>query len=180
MAFIQGTKDHGGNEELKAAFEAAIQAGWQYEGKPNNFVETMASRPGLLNGLLAMTGAVFSGEVPMTVKLMLWYTLAERTNCEYCAVAQRNILKQMGVQEEIIKSCAQDPDLSALPPAQRAIVNFGYKVAKNPKEMTADDYQTLRDQGLSEGEILEIVWLASYAVMLDVTADAVGIQLDGQ
>jgi uncharacterized peroxidase-related enzyme len=181
MAHIQGTKEHGGNEELKAAFEIVHAMGWEHEGKPNNFMEALATRPAFITTLCNMAGSIFGGgEVPPTVKAMVWYTLAERVNCTYCAVANRAVLQQMGVDEAIIKSCAQDPDLSALPPAQRDIVNFGLKVAKKPQEVTSADYDVLREQGMSDGEILEIVMMAGYAVMVDALADALGIQLDAQ
>jgi alkylhydroperoxidase family enzyme len=180
MAYLQGTKDHGGDEELKSAFELAAQLGWVHDGKPNNLMEVMSSRPGLITGLGQLTGSIFSGEVPATVKVMVWYTIAERSNCRYCTVANRKTLQQMGVADDVIKSCAQDPDLSALPPAQRSIVAFGVKAAKYPQKMTDEDYAVLREQGLSDGEILEITMLAAFAVMLDVFADAVGVHVDGE
>ena len=54
------------------------------------------------------------------------------------------------------------------------------KVAKDSQGITDDDIKVLKDQGLSEGEIIEVVMMAGYAKMLDIYADVADLTLDGE
>jgi alkylhydroperoxidase family enzyme len=82
----------------------------------------------------------------------------------------------MGVPDDVISSCAQDPELADVPPSQREIIKFAVKAEENPKDLTDADYEVLRNQGLSDGEIAELIMMAGYAGMLDICADALGLE----
>ena len=79
---------------------------------------------------------------------------------------------------EVIQSCASDPELMQVPPPQRAMIKFGLKTATDPKSVTDEDFRTLRDYGLSDGEIMEVTMLAAAANLLDTWADVSGIPVD--
>jgi alkylhydroperoxidase family enzyme len=71
-----------------------------------------------------------------------------------------------------------DPELAARPPAQRKIVKFGLRAAKNPQGLTDADFAELKDLGISDGEIAELVMMAGFASLLDIWADAIRVEND--
>ena len=168
---------------LESVYKDAIEIGWESPepGVPINFVTAFSERPDLCSVIIPLAKAVMmEGQLPPTVAQMICMTIAVQNDCRYCAVAHSYALEAMGVAEEVIKSCASDPDLSEIPPPQRAIVKFALKLARNSKSATDEDYQILRDFGLSDGEILEIISLVGYANFADLLADAMGVVVDGE
>ena len=61
---------------------------------------------------------------------------------------------------------------------QGAIVKFAQKVALDPQGLSEPDYEAVREQGVSDGEIMEIISLAALGNYLDTLADAVKSDVD--
>lgn len=183
MSHFNQIKDFKGNSELERAYQQAFDIGFfgADESLPNNLCTAISERPDLLSTLMHFVkGTIASGELPPTLKQMIAMTIAMQNDCRYCAVAHTGALESMGVPENVIKSCASDPDLSELPPPQRAILKFALKAARDPKAINKEEIQTLKDYGLSEGEILEVVFMIGYAVLTDTLADVTGVIVDGE
>jgi uncharacterized peroxidase-related enzyme len=51
----------------------------------------------------------------------------------------------------------EDGEAARLEPRDQAIFDFAAKLSRTPSEATAEDMQCLRDVGLSEAEILDLV-----------------------
>ena len=64
------------------------------------------------------------------------------------------------------------------PAPDPAIVAFAVKSAKTPTAVGQADYDALREMGISDAEIVEIVTLAALGVYLDVLADALKVDVD--
>lgn len=171
------------NTELAALYKDIVESGWVgAEGDvPANIVTALAERPDLLAATWAFTkGALMNGALPPTVKEMIAMTIAVQNDCRYCAVAHTNALEAMGVPRRVIESCAGDPELAEVPPPQRSILRLALKAYHDPKSVTDEDYQALRDGGLSDGEIMEVLLTVACANFLDFWADVSGIPVDGE
>ena len=73
-----------------------------------------------------------------------------------------------------------DNSQADVPPPQRAILKFGLKIAQDPKSVTDEDVRALRDQGLSDGEIIEVVMLAATANFFETWAAVSAIVIEGE
>jgi uncharacterized peroxidase-related enzyme len=180
MSRFKQITDPSHNPELESLYKEIVAHGVG-ASTPINWFTAQAERPDILRTTWGLfRGILLQGMLPPTVKQMISMTIAMQNNCRYCAVAHTSALEGMGVPTEVIQSCASDPDLAQIPPPQRAMVKFGLKAAKNPKSVTDKDVQTLIDHGLTEGEIMEVVMVASCANFLDTWADVSGILVDGE
>ena len=56
--------------------------------------------------------------------------------------------------------------------------SFYLKAAKSPKDLSGGDFEKLRDLGINDTEIVEIVALAALGGYLDAIADALRIDVD--
>jgi alkylhydroperoxidase family enzyme len=180
MSRLEQIVEPGDNEALKAAYAATNALGWMNaKGEPDNFCTSFSARPDLLQMVAHLTkGLIMEGELPPTVKCMVFYAIAYEAKCEYCVEFNQHALQEMGVPDDVIASCVTDPELAALPPAQRKIVKFGLRAAKNPQGLTDADFQELKDLGISDGEIAELVMMAGFAALLDIWADAIQVEND--
>ena len=174
---------HPDDPELKALYKAALEGGMvgTEEGVPNNFVTSQSERPDILAATLNFADKILmQGLLPPTVKQMIAMTIAMQNNCRYCTQLHTSALEGMGVPQEVIQSCASDPDLAELPPSQRAILMLALKTSRDPLAVTDDDFQTLRDNGLTDAEIMEVAMMAAAENFLNTWARVSRIPIDGE
>jgi uncharacterized peroxidase-related enzyme len=174
---------HPDNPELKALYKEAMEGGFvgSEEGVPINFFTSQSERPDILSATLnLLSKIVVQGLLPSTVKQMVAMTIAMQNDCRYCTRLHTNALEAMGVPQGVIQSCASDPDLAELPPPQRGIVKFGLKTSRDPLSVTDDDFQTLREYGLNDGEIMEVAMMAAVENFFNTWARVSRIPLDGE
>ncbi len=183
MSHFNQIKNSKGNAELEQAYQQAVDMGLTGadENVPNNLCTSVSERPDLLSTLLDLTqGTLFDGQLPPTIKQMIAMTIAMQNDCRYCSVTHTGALQAMGVPENVIKSCASDPDFSELPPPQRAILKFALKAARDSQSIGKEDIQALRNLGLSDGEILEVIFMVGFSVFTELTSDITGVIVDGE
>ena len=169
--------------ELQDLYRDMIGYGMQgaEEGVPFNAFTFMGERPDLLKGLWDITkGVAIQGLLPPTVKQMIAMTIGMQNDCEYCTMGHTNALEEMGVATEVIKSCASDPELLDVPPPQRAMLKFALKIARDAQHVDDADFAVLREHGLSDEEIIEVIMTAAWSNFLNTWVDISKIPLDGK
>ena len=64
------------------------------------------------------------------------------------------------------------------PETTRAILSFGLKCARNPQSLDDADFESLRQVGLTNTEIVEVISMSALAVYANILADATGVADD--
>ena len=59
--------------------------------------------------------------------------------------------------------------------AERALLDLSLKITESPSHLTREDLRTLREEGLSEGQIAEAVYVAAIFAFFNRVADAFGL-----
>jgi uncharacterized peroxidase-related enzyme len=77
--------------------------------------------------------------------------------CIYCAAVHASRYNQLPKTEEVMARIFEAGEAARLEPRDQAIFDFAAKLSRTPSEATAEDMQCLRDVGLSEAEILDLV-----------------------
>lgn len=77
--------------------------------------------------------------------------------CVYCAAVHASRYNQLTKSGEIMSALFEDGEEVRLAPYNQAIVDFAFKLSKAPSEATPEDVQKLRDAGLSEEEITDLI-----------------------
>ena len=180
MSRFNQIRDASHDPKLGAIYKEILEHGLGTDA-PANLFTAQAERPDILEATWALFKAVLlQGVLPPTVKQMIAMTIAMQNNCRYCLLAHTNALEGMGVPTEVIQSCAKDPDLAQVPPPQRAMLKLGLKTARDPQSVTDEEFRTLRDNGLTDAEIMEVVMVAACANFFVAWADVSAIALEGQ
>ena len=82
-----------------------------------------------------------------------------------------------GIDEEAM--AALQRDLTSLTPQRvQEIVRFATKCGMEPQSLTMADYESVRKQGLSDQEIVEVIVYAAWCTFADRIADALKIEVD--
>jgi uncharacterized peroxidase-related enzyme len=165
------------DSEVSETYEQ-IRKGMQLPFVPNLFKSTAGS-PAVLSGSWGVFNNVFvQSSLPIALKAMILYSIASANNCEYCSVVHQATCKSLGVDESTLKMLTDN--LKDLEPRRvQAIVDFALKVADLSHSLQEEDYENVRDQGVTEEELVEIIGLAALGNYLDSLADAFKIDVDG-
>lgn len=143
-----------------------------------NMMKTLGVSPAALAIHWGMFQAmVVNLTLPHSLMAMIGYTVAEYGNCEYCSVNGELFCRNLGIDEDILAQVARDLG-NVNPQRVRVILEFSVKMAYDPKSITHEDFEKMRDFGVSDEEILEIVLLAAHAVSADIIADTLRVPVE--
>ncbi len=120
-------------------------------------------RPDLELARQALSARLFySGQIPPALKQMIAMALSKQNNCDYCSILHTKVLEKIGIPEDVIENSVSQVDMLQIPPTYRSILKFTLKASKAPLDITDDDFEVLREQGLTDEEILEITMVVAY------------------
>jgi alkylhydroperoxidase family enzyme len=83
----------------------------------------------------------------------------------------------LGVKPEVLEHMVSD--VNKIPdPKLRDTINFAVKCSRVPRALVEQDYDSLRQHGLRQAEILEIIAMSALAVYANIIADATAMEAD--
>ena len=161
--------------EDDAAVAAAYERDRSALGYVANYTRVFGHRPAVLTAWQGLNGAVKASMEPRRYELAT-LAAALRLRSSYCALAHGTVLAERHVGVEAI------PDLvsgsAPLEPVDAAVMRLADKVAAGAADMTAEDLRELRELGLPDAEILDVVFAAAARCFFSSVLDAVGAEPD--
>lgn len=115
--------------------------------------------------------------LPESLTSMILYTIAESGKCEYCSAVHELTCRTLGIDEETLSRLVEDLG-NVSPQRIRVIIEFALKASHAPKSLVAEDYERVREQGVTEEELVEIILIAAIGKYSDTLADALKIEVD--
>jgi uncharacterized peroxidase-related enzyme len=98
----------------------------------------------------------------------------------YCLAAHSKFLRDACDDDLSMRAVAADPAGSSLDAADRAVIDFATKVARDASSITAADVKVLRDNGLSDPEIADVVFAVAARAFFTKALDGLGVQADAE
>ncbi|MFC1807578.1 carboxymuconolactone decarboxylase family protein [Candidatus Omnitrophota bacterium] len=144
---IKSQEATGKAKELLGAVEKSM-------GMAPNILKTMANSPSALEAFLNISGALSSGVLSAKIREQIALLTATINKCDYCLAAHTFIAKNQGISEAAIdegkNGASSDSKTDAILKFVRAVVQ---------KKAVVDDSEiaALRDAGVSDEEIVEII-----------------------
>jgi len=142
---------------------------------PTNYERAFAERPDVLAAWVQLNSAVKAG---MDLRRYELATLAaaRRLRSSYCCLAHGTVLaEQFG---EPVREIALDHHAAGLDEVDVAVMDLAERVVEDATSITDGDLQHLRDLGLSETDIMDVVLAATARCFYSKTLDAAGIHAD--
>lgn len=121
-----------------------------------NDVETLKVRTPLFNAIMYNRGGMGRAERELSA---VGASVVNR--CVYCTAVHASRYNQLAKDEEVMERIFADGEDAELDQRQKAIFTFAAKLSKAPSEATQGDMQALREAGLKDDEILDLILSAS-------------------
>jgi uncharacterized peroxidase-related enzyme len=136
--------------DAKAALDLVQTA---FGGIPN-LMKMVAIAPNVLKGIMAFNQEVTSGELETSLVEQVALLASGINQCEYCVAVHVHVGQQAGLsRDELI--CNLQGEASN--PTSQAVLNFTKAVVNNRGKVDESTVKALRDYGLSDKAIIEIV-----------------------
>ena len=169
MAYIETIPADDAHDEVRAMYERQ-QASWGYIP---NYAKVFSHRP----EVLARWGRLLA-EIrrPMDARRfeLVTFAAAHELRNSACALAHGKALTRF-FPPAAVQAMAEGGDVPGLSPAERAMMDFSRKVARDATAVTQVDIDELRDGGLSDPEIFAIVATSAGRAFFTKLLDGLGV-----
>jgi uncharacterized peroxidase-related enzyme len=123
-------------------------------GSVPNIFRLLAASPATLEAYLGYNRALSQGALPAQIREQIALVAAETNGCDYCASAHTAIGKHAGLSQNDINEALEG---RAVDPKADAAVHFAKLLLENRGRISDADFNLVKEAGLSEAEIAEIV-----------------------
>ena len=93
---------------------------------------------------------------------MIAVVVSARNHCYYCLVAHGQAVRQLSGDPQLGEMMVMNYRVAELPPRQRAMLDFAWKLTGEPHDIGEGDRQALRDVGFSDADIFDICDTAAF------------------
>lgn len=147
---------------------------------PNSLL-TMARRPALAKGLIALSKGVYDpkGEVDLGLKRLIGHVASMAAGCMYCRAHTATSAMRLGVPAEKLAALAEYQTSELFSDAERAAFDFALAAASVPNDVTDETFGRLR-QYWNEGQIVEILGVISLFGFFNRWNDSLATTLEAE
>ncbi len=149
------------------------------DGYVNNSTSVLAWRPEVYRAWQTLGAAIRAGMDPRRYELAT-FAAARRLRSSYCVLAHGKVLRDQFLSAQQVRNVVVDHHNAGLEPLDVAVMDFADKVARGGADVTEADVTTLRDAGLSDDEIVDVVLTAAARCFFSTVLDALGVRPDSQ
>ena len=138
-----------------------------------NLTRAFSLRPGVYAAWRELIGAIQAG---MDLRRYELATVAAARNLRssYCMLAHGSVLTSRFLEPETLRAIVADHRNSGLDEVDVAVMDLAEKVADDATSVTQADIDRLRELGLTDPEILDIVLAAAARCFFSKVLDGVG------
>jgi uncharacterized peroxidase-related enzyme len=152
------------------------RAAWGYLP---NYAAAFATRPDVAEAWNGLNNAIRANMERRRFELAT-IAAARALRSTYCMAAHSKFLRDICGDEPTMRAVAADPSGANLDAADRAMMEFASHVARDASSISAADVQHLRDHGLTDPEIVDVVLAVAARAFFTKVLDALGVQADVQ
>jgi uncharacterized peroxidase-related enzyme len=144
---------------------------------PNVFL-ALAHRPAEFRAFFAYYDALMFKDSGLTKaeREMIVVTTSAANQCEYCVIAHGAILRIYAKDPLIADRLSVNYRKADLPPRQRAMIEFGLKVALRSHEIDEGDFEHLAGHGFSREDVWDIGAVAALFALSNRMANLAGMR----
>jgi len=143
-----------------------------------NFTRAFSLRPDVYAAWRALLGTIKAEMDPRRFELAS-VAAARAVDCSYCLLAHGAVLARDHMDADAVRRLALGED-AGLGPVDTAVMALAEQVATDATAVTQDDVDRLRELGLSDAEILDVVLAAAVRCFFAKVLDATGALPDAR
>jgi uncharacterized peroxidase-related enzyme len=150
---------------------------WQEKlGFVPNILGIAAESPAFLRGYDQLWSAVDRGTLSPAEREIVHITVSSLNNAGYCIAAHTTIGEKAGIQRDILEALRKDQPLKDK--KQEELRSFTRNLMKKLGRVDQKDLESFTKAGYTKAQVMEVVLIASYAIMTNYLGHIVEPQLD--
>jgi uncharacterized peroxidase-related enzyme len=173
VAFIEPVPEG----QVTGAVAEAYEADLAEDGYVSNVSRAFSHRPEVLAAWVALKTAVTQEMDPRRYELVT-IAAARRMRSSYCMLAHGGLLASKFYDADGVREIALDHHTAGLDEVDVAIMDLADKVASDASSITQAEVDRLREFGLSDAEVFDIVAAAAMRCFFTKLVDGLGFQPD--
>jgi uncharacterized peroxidase-related enzyme len=175
MTFIRTVPE----SEATGAVAQIYEADHEVNGFVPNFTRAYSLRPDVYMAWRELNAAI-KANMDLRRYELATIAAARRLRSSYCTLAHGSVLLDKFMAPDELRSVVDDYATAGLEAADKAVMDLADKVAQDATTVSESDIQRLRDFGLSDAEIFDVVLAASARCFFSKSLDAVGAEPDAK
>jgi uncharacterized peroxidase-related enzyme len=173
--FIEPIAEEDASGEVAALYEEDRAD----QGFVSNSTAVFSHRPAVVAAWMALRAAI-TAEMDARRYELVTFAAARRLRSSYCMLGHGEILAERFYDFQAVRQIALDHHAAGLDPVDVAVMDLADKVAADATSVTQEDIDRLRDLGLTDGEVFEVVAAAAARSFLTKLVDGLGGQPDAE
>ena len=173
MAFIQTIDDDQATGEVAEPYDADRAR----MGYVTNYTRVFAHRPAVYRAWRQLVGEI-SGAMDTRRYELVTLAAARRLRSSYCMLAHGSVLADKFLGPERVRDVAVDHRGAGLDELDVAVMDLAEKIVADATSVTREDVERLRELGLSDEDIVDVVLAATARCFFSKTLDALGTEPD--
>jgi uncharacterized peroxidase-related enzyme len=97
------------------------------------------------------------GGMPRAERELATTVVSRLNGCVYCASVHAQRFEQLAKRNDVIKEVFEDPRTAGTTEREKAIARFSVELTENPAGVSAQSLAALREAGISDAEILDLI-----------------------
>jgi uncharacterized peroxidase-related enzyme len=173
MTFVDTIPD----EKASGAVADAYRADEARLGYVANYTRVFVHRPTVYDAWQKLNGAIRGGMDLRRYELVT-VAAAQRLRSSYCSLAHGKVLVDQFFGASEVRDVLLDRHAAGLTEVDIAVMDLAEKLVEDATSITQSDIDHLRDLGLSDTDIFDVVVAAGARCFFSKTLDALGVQAD--
>jgi len=176
MTFVHTIADADATGAVREIYDADRTPG----GQVPNSTQAFSARPGVYAAWKALNGELKAGMDTRRYELAT-IAAARRLRSTYCMAAHGSVLLDKGLLDAgALGAVVADHRSAGLDAVDVAVMDLADKVAADATAVTQDDVDRLRELGLTDTEIFDVVAAAALRCFFSKTLDGLGVLADAR
>jgi uncharacterized peroxidase-related enzyme len=169
MAFLKTISEAQAQGLLHDQYQAAQKS----MGYIPNYVKTFGLHPDVYDAWTKLISAIRS-KMRLRRYELVTFAAAMALDCTYCMLAHGAILRKNFFSADELAAIARDFRNAGLPPEEVALMAFAQRITTQAHQISKEDIDELRNYGLSDEEILDVILASTARNFFSKTLDAAG------
>ncbi|EFP64415.1 Uncharacterized protein conserved in bacteria [Ralstonia pickettii] len=129
------------------------------KAKTSDYYRFLVHQPEILRQRSAAFNAIMyaPGGLSRAERELASAVVSRVNGCVYCASVHAQRFEQLAKRNDVIKQVFEDPHIAGTNARERAIVLLSIDLTMRPGDVRGEDLQPLKDAGLTDAEILDLI-----------------------
>nr|WP_042885269.1 peroxidase-related enzyme [Cupriavidus necator] len=129
------------------------------KAKVQDYYRFLVHQPEILRQRSTAFNAIMyaPGGMPRAERELATTVVSRINGCVYCASVHAQRFEQLAKRNDVIREVFEDPRTAGTTAREQAIARFSIELTERPTEVTAEQLKPLREAGVTDVEILDLI-----------------------